>query len=75
MGRGICQWTFERSLPSHGDSIRQMEAGTISVSSRLQRFPQAEGHDAYGVFAYRSTDGVLTVEFWCGKGFSPMHSG
>ncbi len=75
VGASIRHVTFQRSLPSYESIIRQMESGTMPVTSELRRISQAEGGSAYAVLAQRSTNGVLTVEFLTGGGFPVKHSG
>lgn len=73
--RGVMRTVlFDRSLPGYQHVIRQIESGSIPVSSKLQQLPQAESPWAYGVLAQR-TNGVLYVEFLTGGGFPVKHSG
>jgi hypothetical protein len=54
-----------------------MESGEISVSTEMDRIPQAilKARMAYAVFAQKETNGVLTVEFLTETGFPVKHSG
>jgi len=74
VGGLIREFIFQRSLPHYEAIIRQMEAGSIPVTSELRRIPQAEGSLAYAVLAQRTND-VLSVEFLTGGGFPVKHSG
>jgi hypothetical protein len=75
VGGAIRQLIFQRSLPHYEAIIRQMHAGEIPISDEWRRVPEAEGGSAYAVFAQRSTNNVLTVEFLTGGGFPVKHSG
>lgn len=75
VGVVIRQATYQRSLPGYEAIIHQIESGSIPVSAELRRISQAEGSLGYRVFAQRSTNGVLTVEFLTGGGFPVKHSG
>ncbi len=75
VGAAIRHFTFQRALPNYEALIKQMEAGSVPVSSELRRISQAEGSLAYTVLAQRGTNGVLTVEFLTGGGFPVKHSG
>lgn len=74
-GPAIRRVMFQRSLPYYESVIHQIESGRISVTPELCRVPQVEGGPAYAVFAQRTTDGILTVEFFTGGGFPVKHSG
>jgi len=68
---------FVKSLPSYEEVVRQMEAGSIPVSTNLSPVPQAVplAHLAYAVLAERRTNGALTVEFLTEGSFPLKHSG
>jgi hypothetical protein len=54
-----------------------MESGSIVVSDKFDRIPQAETEArlVYRVFAEKDTNGVLMVEFDTESGFPVKHSG
>ena len=68
---------FIESLPSYEAVVRQMESGSIPVSTNLSPVPQAVplAHLAYAVLAQKDTSGDLTVEFLTEGGFPVKHSG
>jgi hypothetical protein len=68
---------FVRSLPSYEVVVRQMESGSIPVSTDLNPVPRAVplAHLAYAVLAQKGTNGTLTVEFLTERGFPVKHSG
>jgi len=68
---------FNQSLPSYEAVVRQMEAGSITVTTNLSLVPQAVplAHLAYAVLAQQDTNGDLTVEFLTESGFPLKHSG
>jgi hypothetical protein len=68
---------FVQSLPSYEAVVRQIESGSIPVSTNLSPVPQAVplAHLAYAVFAEKRSDGALTIEFLTEGGFPVKHSG
>jgi hypothetical protein len=75
--RTIRHAIFVRSLPSYEAVVRQMESGSIPVSTNLSLVPQAVplAHLAYAVLAEKGSGGVLTVEILTEGGFPVKHSG
>lgn len=75
--RTVREYIFARSLPSYEAVVRQMESGSIPVSTNLSPVPQAVplAHLAYAVLAQKDTNGALTVEFLTEGGFPVKHSG
>ena len=77
LGRLVSSALFAWSLPSYETIVRQMESGTIPVSTEFSEVRQAEpgARLARGVFAGKDTNGVLTVIFFTEAGFPALHSG
>jgi hypothetical protein len=75
--RAIRHGIFVRSLPSYEAVVRQMESGSIAVSTNLNPVPQAVplAHLAYAVLAQKDSNGALTIEFLTEGGFPVKHSG
>ena len=75
--RPIRHAIFIQSLPSYEAVVRQMESGSIPVSTNLSPIPQAvpQARFAYAVLAEKDTNGVLTIEFLTEGGFPVKHSG
>jgi hypothetical protein len=68
---------FVWALPSYETVVQQMESGSIPLSVGFTNVPQAEAEArlAYQVFAEKSSNGVLMVEFDTESGFPSKHSG
>lgn len=68
---------FIHSLPRYEAVVHQIESGSISVSTNMERIPQAESQApfAYAVFAERDSNRILTVIFLTEAGFPVKHSG
>src|SRR5207244_13650063 len=77
IGRLVSHAVFAWSLPSYERVVQQIESGSIPVSAEFAKIRQAEREArlAYGVFAGKDTNGILTVVFFTESGFPALHSG
>jgi len=77
LGRMISRAMFDWALPTYEAVVRQIESGGIPASSEFSELPQAEHQArlAYGVFAQKDSNGVVSVIFFTESGFPALHSG
>jgi len=75
--RLITHAVFDWSLPSYEAVVRRVESGSIPSSAKTSDITQAarEARLAYGVFAQKDPNGVVTVMFFTESGFPALHSG
>jgi hypothetical protein len=77
LGRLVSRAVFAWSLLSYEGVVQQIEFGSIPVSGEYAeiRGAEREARLAYGVFADKDTNGVLTVMFFTESGFPALHGG
>lgn len=73
----VHQQQFAKLLPAYEGVVREIEGGSIPVSAKLERIPEAASKSplAYAVLAVKETNGIVSVEFLTESGFPLKHGG